>query len=86
MERNLNIEYNWWCDQGIDIPPAHKESLEEHAFDRIISMIKEGYYSGILSTSVRCGRSVVPEEDEDEGLTYSGSWSLSTGILSEENI
>jgi hypothetical protein len=39
-------------------------------------MIKEGYSSGELCTSVRYGKDEVPEEDEEEGLSYSGWWSI----------
>ena len=41
-------------------------------------MIQEGYTSGELFTSVRYGKDIVPEEDEDDGLEYSGWWSLTT--------
>jgi hypothetical protein len=41
-------------------------------------MLKEGYYSGELSTYVRVGRDEVPEEDENDGLSYSGWWSIKT--------
>lgn len=72
----LEISYCWNCDQGIDIPKQHKEALEEDALNRIFEMIKEGYYSGELSTSVRYGVEIVPEENPEDGLTYSGHWSL----------
>ena len=39
-------------------------------------MIKENYNQGELSTSVRFGKDEVPEEDEEEGLNYSGWWSI----------
>jgi hypothetical protein len=76
MEITISINYNWTCNQGIEIPEGHKEALEEDAQDRIFQMIKEGYYQGELNTSVRFGREVVPAEDEDEGLSYSGWWSI----------
>ena len=76
MENKIEISYSWTCDQGIDIPEKHKEALEEDAFDRIFQQIKEGYYSGELITSVRYGKDIVPEEDEDKGLSYSGWWSV----------
>lgn len=40
-------------------------------------MIIKGFHEGELSTSVRFGKDVVEEEDENEGLCYSGSWKLS---------
>ncbi len=57
----------------------HEEALKEDAKSRIFKMIKEGYYQGELNTSVRYGKDIVPEEDEDDGLTYSGWWSVSYG-------
>ena len=79
MEVSMKIEYNWSCDQDIETPEKHLEALKEDAEARIFEMIKEGYHSGELITSVRFGKDVVPEEDEDEGLTYSGWWSVSYG-------
>lgn len=40
-------------------------------------MISKGYFEGELSTSVRFGKDVVEQEDEEEGLCYSGYWKLS---------
>lgn len=74
MDISIEIDYHWKCDQGIDIPLGHEEALEEDAEARIMEMIGEGYNEGELSTSVRCGKDIVPEEDEESGLTYSGWW------------
>ena len=78
MRQKLEIEYHWNCDSSIDIPQQHREALEENAKKRIFEMIQEGYTSGELFTSVRYGKDIVPEEDEDDGLEYSGWWSLTT--------
>jgi len=78
MKQQITIEYYWTCDEGIKIPEKHREALEEDANDRIFEMIKEGYYQGELCTSVRYGKDIVPEEEEEEGLTYSGWWSRKT--------
>lgn len=78
IERKIKIKYHWTCDQGIDIPEKHFEALEEDANARIFEMIQKGYYEGELSTIVRFGKDEVPEEDEDEGLTYSGWWKVKT--------
>lgn len=77
MEEKIIIDYYWKCDTGIEIPEKHKEALKEDAESRIFEMIKEGYYQGELITSVRYGKDIVPEEDEENGLSYSGWWSLS---------
>ena len=53
MNGKMKINYNWKCDQEIDIPQKHEEALNEDAESRIFEMIKEGYYQGELSTSVR---------------------------------
>jgi hypothetical protein len=74
MENKLIIEYYWKCDKGIEIPLKHEEALKEDAQIRIFQMIGEGYFEGELNTSVRYGADKVPEEDEYEGLTYSGWW------------
>lgn len=76
FKRKLTIEYNWTPDDIETIPQKHFEALEEDALERIFKMINEGYTSGELFTSVRFGKDKVEEEDEDEGLSYSGSWSL----------
>ena len=74
-----NISFYWECDNGIETPEKHKEALEEDAIERIKDMISEGYSSGELFTTVRYGKDVVPEEDEEEGLQYSGWWSIEIG-------
>jgi hypothetical protein len=76
MEGEIKINYNWKCDAGIEIPEKHKEALKEDAESRIFEMIKEGYYQGELNTSVRYGKDIVEEEDEEDGLNYSGWWSV----------
>jgi len=75
IEFTIKINYHWRSDSGIDIPKKHKEALEEDAHDRIFEMLKEGYVQGELNTSVRYGKDIVPEEDEADGLEYSGWWS-----------
>jgi len=75
MEVQINIKYHWTCDQGIDTPEKHNEALKEDAQKRIFEMIQEGKWCGELLTSVRFGKDIVPEEEEEDGLTYSGWWS-----------
>lgn len=70
------INYYWECEQVEIIPEKHKEALKEDAVNRIAEMVKEGFSEGELHTTVRYGKDIVPEEDEDDGLTYSGWWSL----------
>lgn len=80
MEVKIVIEYYWKCDSEVEIPEAHKDPLEDDAQCRIFEMMADGYYQGELNTSVRFGKDVVPEEDEDEGLSYSGWWSITKDI------
>tara|TARA_R110000765_G_scaffold332811_1_gene423408 strand:+ start:619 stop:867 length:249 start_codon:yes stop_codon:yes gene_type:complete len=75
MKVQLQITYNWSCNEHLDTPGKHEEALREDAESRIHDMMKEGNFSGELHTSVRFGKEVVPEEDEEDGLTYSGWWS-----------
>lgn len=73
MERTMKISYNWKCDQGIEIPDGHIDELEEFAQYSIFDMIIKGYHEGELSTTIKFG---IEEEDEEEGLSYSGWWKL----------
>lgn len=77
MKRKLVIKYHWTNDEGIEpIPEMHQEALEEDALDRIAEQLKEGNWCGELSSSVRFGKDRVPEEDEEDGLNYSGWWEV----------
>ena len=66
--------YYWECDTIGSIPEKHIEALKEDAEERILYYLQEGYHSGELNTSVRYGQDKVPEEDPEEGLSYSGWW------------
>ena len=81
MEFKIEIDYHWICDEGIDIPEKHLEALKEDAEERIFEMHKKNYREGELCTIVRYGKEIVPEEDEDEGLSYSGWWKINTKTL-----
>lgn len=76
MKRKIIINYHWNCNQKKDIPEKHKEALEEDALERIYEMLCDKFSSGELHTSVRYGKDVVPEEDEEEGLTYTGRYDI----------
>lgn len=81
MKKQVEITYEWWRNDVLDyIPELHREELEKHALDRINSQMKEGFTCGELNESIRFGREVVPEEDE-EGIEYRGSWSINTKTL-----
>lgn len=74
LETQITINYHWNCDT--EIPVKHIEPLQEDAMDRIMEMMKKGYTGGELITTVRLGKDVIPEEDEDNGLYYTGWWSI----------
>jgi len=75
MQQSFKIDYWWECCQEIEIPKAHEVPLIKDAEERIFSEIKKGYIGGELHTNVRYGTDIVPEEDENDGLEYSGWWS-----------
>ena len=77
MKREVIISYNWekrsdGKDDG-KISTKHQEALEETAMNRIIEMMKEGYTSGELFDNVSFG-----DEDGEDGIEYSGYWSINT--------
>lgn len=80
MEGKIVIKYNWECEDSIGIPEKHLEALEEDAQNHIFESIKEGNVCGELNTTVRFGKDIVEQEDEDEGLQYHGWWSMSSEI------
>lgn len=80
MQVEIKINYYWKCDSEVEIPEAHKECLETEAQNRIFEMMADDYIQGELFTSIRFGKEVVPEEDEEDGLSYSGWWSITKDI------
>lgn len=76
MEITSTISYHWEAVSGIPTPEKHEEALMAEAKQRIFEMLKEGYSSGELCATVRLGQDVVPEEDTEEGIEYTGWWSL----------
>ncbi len=76
MNNTIKINYYWEEGGGTIIPERHVEALEEDAMSRIFEMVKDGYYQGELNTSVRYGKDEVSEEDEEDGLSYSGWWNV----------
>ena len=78
MKREVIISYNWSkdsdeLDNSTEIKFKHQEALEESAMNRILEMMKEGYTSGELVDCVR-----MDDEDGEEGIEYSGWWSIDT--------
>lgn len=76
MRSEITISYSWEPVELKAIPERHKEALQEDAYSRIFQMIKDGYTSGELFTSVRYGQEFVPEEHEEDGIEYKGWWSM----------
>ena len=73
MNREITVSYNWHCEAlSVEIPFCLAEILEEHAYDRIYSMMKEGYTSGEL-----CCHAVVDIEGHttpEDGWECHGWW------------
>ena len=76
MEKKITISYNWSDDEGKTPKVSHQEPLEGDAMERIFDMTKEGYTSGELHSTVR-----MDDEDGEDGITYSGYWSLTSQTL-----
>lgn len=73
-QKKIEIDYHW------KIPAEHKlidlhEQLDEDAFERISTMIQEGYLCGELHTYINT------EEGKDQ--LVSGWWSLKEGSANE---
>jgi hypothetical protein len=79
MKREVTISYNWKRDDDGEIKPEHVEALEETAMNRIIDMMQEGYTSGELSDNI-----IMTDEDGEDGISYSGLWSINTKNTNED--
>jgi hypothetical protein len=69
MKKQIIINYEWWADNHQEIKESHKQALEEAAIDRIVKMMNDGYTSGELY------------DEDGDGISYSGWWSLSMATL-----
>ncbi len=65
MKREIAISYNWQCEalEG-EIPFCLAEVLEEHTYDRVFLMMKDGYTSGELccNANIDIEGKVTPED------------------------
>ncbi len=73
MKRTIIISYEWWRGAGEEIKELHVEALEESADLRIGEMMKEGFTSGELRDNIRMN------DDPEDGVEYSGYWSVRSG-------
>ncbi len=74
IKKQVTINFEWWHDDHDledHIDAEHAEALEETAIDRIIVMMKEGFTSGELSDNIS-----MHDSDGEDGIGYSGWWSL----------
>lgn len=80
MEGKISIEYNFNRNDDLDEPikPSHLEALKEDAEGRIFEMLKEGYTSGELHTSV-----LVDDEDGEDGISYSGWFTIHKSVTND---
>ena len=66
--RNMKLSYSWTgfdSDSSPELTTELKEHLDEHAMDRMLEMIKEGYTGGELCHTI---------EVNEEEITFSGWW------------
>lgn len=80
MEGKISIEYNFNRNDDSDEPikSSHLELLQEDAESRIFDMLKEGYTSGELHTSV-----LVDDGDGEDGISYSGWFSITKSVTND---
>jgi hypothetical protein len=71
LERRIQINYRWWRDDGMEIREEHLQALEEKADDVINLMRSQGFTSGELSDDITL------DEEDGEGIIYSGWWDFS---------
>jgi hypothetical protein len=66
-----SIKYDWHIEDDAEIIPEHIHYLDEHAFEHVFGMIKEGYRSGEL----------VQEYTTENGkhCSYRGWWEIDFG-------
>lgn len=68
---------SWYAtDVNKTVKPEHRESLESLASARISEMMSEGFTSGEIIEHVR-----VSEADGEDGVLYTGWWSVDTLVL-----
>lgn len=80
METVWTIKATWWQaeDRSAEIKTDHKEALEEAAFERIGSMMDQGFLGGELHDNIRMG-----DEDPEDGIAYAGYWKVEKLTISE---
>lgn len=65
METKIIITYRWWRNDDEDIVEKYINQLDAEALSKINSMIREGYTSGDLNTSI-------------DDIDYQGWWRINT--------
>lgn len=60
--------FRWWCDTLTAFTEDDKNYLKISAYERILEMVKKGYSSGELNTTIL-------KENEEEHY-ISGSWDI----------
>lgn len=73
MKVKMTIEFNWRAvgeHEGLEITEEHRDALEESAMERIYDMSGQGFTSGELLDNI------FMTDDDDDGISYQGSWSI----------
>ena len=79
IKKQVTINFEWWHDdhdREDHIDEKHAEALEETAMQHIVNMMKKDFTSGELSDNIN-----MHDSDPEEGIGYSGWWSLSWETL-----
>ena len=64
--RNMKLSYSWTdCSSEVERTSELNERLDEHAMDRMLEMIKEGYTGGEL---------ICETEIDGKEITFTGWW------------
>lgn len=83
MKTVWTIKTTWWKaeDRNAEIKADHQEALEETAFERVGSMMNQGYLEGELQDNIRMG-----DDDPEDGVSYTGYWKVEKSTLNIEEV
>ena len=80
MKREITMSYHWDCEAlPVEIPFAMAEILEEHTYDRVYLMVKDGYSAGELCCYARTD--IEGYETPEDGWECHGWWAKREACL-----
>jgi len=75
IKREITISYNWHCESfAEEIPFSLAEVLEEHTYDRVYPMMKDGFTSGELCCNANI--EIEGKDTPEDGWECHGFWSV----------